>query len=76
MASKPQVCAATTWGSPSAPKVAVLIHGLASSSQTWIDVAPELVKEGDYKLHSVPILAYSDDVQVTMLWLPIFWATA
>ena len=46
MANKPQVCAATTWGSPSASKVAVLIHGLASSSQTWIDVASELVEKG------------------------------
>ena len=51
MSNKPQLCAATTWGSPSATKVAVLIHGLASSSQTWIDVAPELVKEGDYKFY-------------------------
>lgn len=46
MTSEAHACSATTWGSPSAPKAAFLIHGLASSSQTWVDVAPELVKEG------------------------------
>jgi hypothetical protein len=46
MTSDTHACSATTWGSPGASKTAVLIHGLASSSQTWVDVAPELVKKG------------------------------
>ncbi|EXJ83661.1 hypothetical protein A1O1_07285 [Capronia coronata CBS 617.96] len=48
MASKAHLCSATTWGSPLAPKTAVLIHGLSSNSQCWVTVAPELVKQGYY----------------------------
>lgn len=37
-----------TWGSPNAPKTALLIHGLASSSRSWRKIAPELVNKGYY----------------------------
>ena len=43
MASAPS---ATTWGSPTATKHALLIHGGASSSHTWHRVASSLVAQG------------------------------
>lgn len=62
MASEAHECASTTWGSPEAPKTAVLIHGLASSSQTWLDVAPDLVKKGDGRIHS-QVISCTDDFE-------------
>lgn len=37
---------ATVWGSPTARKNALLIHGLTSSSNTWHKVASSLAAEG------------------------------
>ncbi|KAH0833462.1 Alpha/Beta hydrolase protein [Lanmaoa asiatica] len=37
---------ATTWGSPTATKHALLIHGLTSSSHTWRRVASSLAAQG------------------------------
>ena len=40
------VPSATTWGSPTATKHALLIHGLSSSSHTWHRVASSLAAQG------------------------------
>jgi hypothetical protein len=40
------VPSATTWGSPTATKHALLIHGLTSSSHTWHRVASSLAAQG------------------------------
>ncbi|KAN0092628.1 Alpha/Beta hydrolase fold [Tylopilus felleus] len=40
------VLSATTWGSPTATKHALLIHGLTSSSHTWHRVASLLAAQG------------------------------
>ncbi|KAH7916349.1 Alpha/Beta hydrolase protein [Hygrophoropsis aurantiaca] len=40
------VPSATRWGSPTATKHALLVHGLTSSSHTWHKVAQALVAEG------------------------------
>ncbi|KAF9236257.1 Alpha/Beta hydrolase protein [Melanogaster broomeanus] len=40
------VPSATVWGSPTATKHALLLHGLTSSSHTWHKVAPLLVAQG------------------------------
>ncbi|KAG6378837.1 hypothetical protein JVT61DRAFT_13117 [Boletus reticuloceps] len=37
---------ATVWGSPTARKHALLIHGLTSSSHTWHRVASSLASQG------------------------------
>lgn len=45
----PSVPSATTWGSPTATKHALLIHGLTSSSHTWHRVASSLAAHGMYR---------------------------
>ncbi|KAH7927994.1 alpha/beta-hydrolase [Leucogyrophana mollusca] len=42
----PRSLSVTCWGSPSAPKRALLIHGLMSSSGCWFRVAQALANEG------------------------------
>jgi hypothetical protein len=37
---------ASQWGSPTAPKKALLIHGLTACSSSWEGVAQLLVAEG------------------------------
>ena len=37
-----------TWGSPTAERSAVLIHGVTSNAQSWIRVGPRLAEQGYY----------------------------
>lgn len=48
----------TRWGSPSASKSAVLLHGLTSASPSWFKIARGLVDAGElHVLHSEALLA-------------------
>lgn len=38
----------TTWGDPSSPRAAVLLHGITSNAAGWNRVAPRLVERGFY----------------------------
>ncbi|KAG9313503.1 hypothetical protein JVU11DRAFT_5829 [Chiua virens] len=43
---------ASTWGDPNATKRVLLIHGLAASSRTWHQVAPEFASQGKFHLNA------------------------
>ena len=48
---------ATTWGSPTATKHALLVHGGLSSSHTWHRVAPSLAAQGTYRSQYALVMA-------------------
>lgn len=50
---------ATTWGNPTAPKRALLLHGLTSCSHAWVRVAEGLVENGGHP--SIPQLKKGTD---------------
>jgi pimeloyl-ACP methyl ester carboxylesterase len=48
-----------TAGAPDAPRTAVLLHGITSSSGTWVRVMPELAARG-YRVHAVDTLGHGE----------------
>jgi hypothetical protein len=44
--------AMTTWGSPSSPKRALLVHSALASGLVWFKVAQHLVAAGELVLYS------------------------
>ena len=65
---------ATHWGSPLAPRRALLIHGLTASSHSWEGLAQLLVAEGSVYNALVTIIPFNIMIRILRLSAESPWA--